>query len=83
MPLYNRVEETQSPFVPHAKSEEQAGSALPRVLIQQDCIPHYRIPVFKLLSSCLDMNVEFVTDTHLDIPANNSFYTYPNYGLAF
>lgn len=68
MPLYNRVEETQSPFVPHAKSEEQAGSALPRVLIQQDCIPHYRIPVFKLLSSCLDMNVEFVTDTHLDIP---------------
>ena len=65
---HNAEEKAWPPFVPHAAAEERIEVAIPYVLIQQDCIPHYRIPVFKLLSSCLEMHVEFVADTQLDIP---------------
>jgi len=48
--------------------KEQEGLTIPHVLIQQDCIPHYRLPVFKQLTLCTKMNVEFISDDSLKIP---------------
>lgn len=46
----------------------ERGAGVPRVMVQQDCIPHYRIPVFKQLSASRHMKVTFVSDPELSIP---------------
>lgn len=51
-----------------ATAQGNHAAVSPRVLIQQDCIPHYRVPVFKQLSACADLQVKFVSDPGLVIP---------------
>lgn len=49
-------------------SRAREAAAVPSVMVQQDCIPHYRIPVFKRLGECPELAVKFVSDPALAIP---------------
>lgn len=40
----------------------------PKVLIQQDCIPHYRVPVFRLLTDSPDVQVKIISDHKFKVP---------------
>ena len=49
-------------------AQRREAADVPRILIQQDCIPHYRVPVFKLLTESPHVRVTIISDHKLEIP---------------
>ncbi|CAG0988478.1 partial D-inositol 3-phosphate glycosyltransferase, partial [Anaerolineae bacterium] len=43
-------------------------SHIPKVIIQYNCIAHYRKPIFELLSACADVEFNVVADSKTDSP---------------
>ena len=57
----------------HSEEMQQRGGAtkaskMTRVYIQQNCISHYREPIFKLLSSCKEIEFTVIADSISDTP---------------
>lgn len=57
----------------HSEEMQQRGwttkaSKMTRVNIQQNCIAHYREPIFKLLSLCKEIEFTVIADSISDTP---------------